>query len=244
MPLKDSLSVLFRLKNRNFFWQFTFTEEGESADESLTTTCTLKTDLTTPWEKKQDDGDDAPDDGDAPAPAPTAVSPDDDEKANGSLSLTKVGYRMYDNLTKLSLKRENEIGETETETERRISDESEMKNSPYNITLESNDNVIKISMPEKNFNFAIMNSGGPGIKIGLSKPETKEEEQGKKLARMGDLWHVDGDRRCRGAGDRKQKQGNHTCTKGEQNLFAVGKVTEVYIVFSLFRIPKNSTGHR
>ncbi|KAK6617372.1 hypothetical protein RUM43_014381 [Polyplax serrata] len=204
-------------------------QEGESADESLTTTCTLKTDLTTPWEKKQDDGDDAPDDGDAPAPALTAVSPDDDEKANGSLSLTKVGYRMYDNLTKLSLKRENEIGETETETERRISDESEMKNSPYNITLESNDNVIKISMPEKNFNFAIMNSGGPGIKIGLSKPETKEDEQGKKLARMGDLWHVDGDRRCRGAGDRKQ-QGNHTCSKEYPKIqLAIADKKEVFL---------------
>lgn len=84
-----------------------------------------------------------------------------------NLPLTKIGYKIYDKLTKLSLERENEIIE-EAEVDRCGHDGNGIKKSPYNITFELNNRIIQVTMPEDNLNFEILNSGTKQMKIGVT----------------------------------------------------------------------------
>lgn len=84
-----------------------------------------------------------------------------------NLPLTKIGYKIYDKLTKLSLERENEIVEEE-EVDRCAHIGNGIKKSPYNITFELNNRIIQVTVPEDNLNFEILNSGTKQMKIGVS----------------------------------------------------------------------------
>lgn len=132
-----------------------------------------------------------------------------------NLPLTKIGYKIYDKLTKLSLERENEIIE-EAEVDRCGHSGNGIKKSPYNITFELNNRIIQVTVPEDNLNFEILNSGTKQMKIGVTSTGGEERDgvnvslkqrtigeagdvviatDDKMVVRKSELWHPENRRK-------------------------------------------------